>query len=323
MPQEVQKRLFVYYGSNDYLKDLNARRIARKFKCDKMNVYQFTASDDMLEVLADMAQPSLFGEEKVLIFTNTGLFSSKAIAQEREESLCGYLTQLAEDENFTLIFKENEFDKRKKLAKLAVSLGETVSCEKMEQPEKLKIITSFVKSQGATIQTAAAVFLLSNTIDDMQNVLRELEKLCLYVGPGGDITVDHVKKICTLTVNARIFDLNDALADRKMESALSLMNSLSEDKQNISMMLVMIPRNWMMMYDVKLYSENKLTNQEIMANLGIAPNMSFVVQKLIRQSKGYSFEELFDKIKRCCELDEAVKNGLIKDTRALELMIFA
>lgn len=317
------KRLYIYYGSNDYLKDLNARRIAKKFKCDKMNVYQYSAADDMLEVLADLAQPSLFGEEKCVIFTNTGLFSSKAIAQDKEDSLVQYLTQLSEDENFLLIFRENDFDKRKKLSKLAERLGEVVICEKMEQPEKLKIINSFVKAQGLSIQMPAAVYLLTNTIDDMQNVLRELEKLCLYAGPGGEINVDMVKKICTLTVNAKIFDLNDALADRKTETALALMNSLSEDKQNISMMLVMIPRNWIMLYDVKLYSQNKMTNQEILANLGMAPNMSFVVQKLLRQSKGFSFEELTDKINRCCELDEAVKNGVLKDSQALELMIFS
>lgn len=323
MSETGLKRLYVFHGSNDYLKDLNARRIAKKFKCNNMNVYQYSASDDMLEVLADMAQPSLFGDEKRIIFTNTGLFSSKAIAQDMEDSIAQYLTQLSEDESFLLIFKENDFDKRKKLSKIVERLGEVIVCEKMEQPEKLKIINSYVKAQGVSIQMQAAVFLLTNTVDDMQNILSELEKLCLYVGPGGDINVETVKKICTLTVNAKIFDLNDALADRKIETALALMNSLSEDKQNISMMFVMIPRNWIMLYDVKLYSQNKMTSQEILANLGMAPNMSFVVQKLLRQSKGFSFEELTNKINRCCELDEAVKNGILRDSQALELMIFA
>lgn len=323
MPDKDTKRLYVFYGTNEYLKDLNVRRARQHVKCDSMNIYSFTASDDMTQVLAEMAEPSLFGEDKLLLFTNTGLFGAKAQATDKEDKISDYFTQLCEDEHFTLIFKENDFDKRKKISKVAQSYGDIVQCDKMEQPEKLKIINSFVKSRGCSIQTPAAVFLLTNTVDDMQCVLQELEKLCLFVGVGNEISVDTVKKVCTLTINARIFDLNDALAERKTETALSIMNSLMEDKQNISMMLVMIPRNWMMMYDAKLLSQNKINNQEIAAHLGIAPNMSFIVQKLIKQARNYSFEELEDKIKRCCKLDEALKNGSIKDIQALELMIFA
>ena len=322
MPSGEIKRIYVFYGTNEYLKDLNARRCMQRVRCDSLNIYRFTASDDMVEVLSDMAEPSLFGEDKVLVFTNTGLFSSKAQTPDKEEKILTYFTQLCEDEHFTLIFKENDFDKRKKISKIAQLHGDIIQCDKMEQPDKLKIINSIAKAKGVQIQTAAAIFLLNNTIDDMQCVLNEMDKLSLFVGIGGEITIETIKNVCTLTVNARIFDLNDALAERKTETALSIMRSLAEEKQNISMMLVMIPRNWMMMYDAKILSLAKIDNNEIAAYLNLAPNMSFIVQKLLKQSRNFSVEELETKIDFCLELDEAVKSGRIKDVQALELMIF-
>ena len=84
------------------------------------------------------------------------------------------------------------------------------------------------------------------------------------------------------------------------------------------MILAMLSRNWVSLYQAKLITEEGGGQSDIQRNLGVAP---FVAKKLWEHGKKISKEEILKKILLAAEMDESVKTGLIKDTRALELLI--
>lgn len=300
--------LYVFYGPENYLKDLYTARVKAKLACDALNTYFFGTDADPKEIAELCSSVSLFGEDKLIIVSGSGMFKNACDPS--------FLDAVKESRTY-LVFKEEEVDKRGKLYKKACELGIVFHCKRQPPAEIKRMLAYTVKSAGRMIEEKTLQYLLDGIGEDLARLTAETEKLTLYVPEGGMIEKKHVDALCNITYSARLFDLNDAIAGGDRERAYRIMQSLTEAKEPPVKILAILSKMWSQLYSVKLLSQGGANTAEIAAGLGIK---EFAAAKLARQASGMSLAGIERKINLCEELDLSVKSGLLKDLTALELL---
>lgn len=302
-------RAYLFYGEEEYLKDLYVSRIKKQAVDDPMNIYLFTGRTDLDEIAEIVNGVSLFGERKLILVTGSGLFKSAAELS--------FLNDL-EDGNCTIVFREESADKRLKAYKDMVKYGIVFECKRQTEKDILQMLSSAAKNAGRTLSPGAAELLIQGIGNDLTRLLSEMEKLILLVGDGDVIREHHVESACSLSLSARVFDLTDAVSLGNKTKAFAILQALLDDRESPQLILALLSRNWVSLYHAKKIVESGGGQGDIQRNLSVAP---FVAKKLWEHSKKISAEAILDKIMLSTRMDESVKSGLIKDTNALELLI--
>ena len=132
----------------------------------------------------------------------------------------------------------------------------------------------------------------------------------------------HVRKVCSLSPAARIFDLTDAVTRGDTGSALKLLHALTDgqerDRGSALGVLTMLFRNWENILKVKLLLAEGFSESEIQK---ITAQKPYPVKKQCEQSRKLSFDELRKKLRYLMDLDQAIKSGNIDESLALSLAV--
>ena len=74
--QDELKHVYLFYGPENYLKDLYTQRIRNRLDCDPMNCYFYGPEVDPKELEAICSSVSMFGDQKLIIISGSGFFQS-------------------------------------------------------------------------------------------------------------------------------------------------------------------------------------------------------------------------------------------------------
>ena len=144
----------------------------------------------------------------------------------------------------------------------------------------------------------------------------------MTVPEGGRIEEKHVRTVCALSMNARIFDLTDAVSKKDNGAALRLLHALTDgnekDKGSALGVLTMLSRNWENLLKTKLMLSEGMSEYDIQRATGQKP---YPVKKQCEQCRRFTAEELEKKLRYMMELDRDIKSGNIDETLALELAV--
>jgi len=140
----------------------------------------------------------------------------------------------------------------------------------------------------------------------MTEILNEINKVVLYLGESQKVTVDSIKKVCTKSIKSRIFDLIDAIAERKLDLALKLLNDMIILKEPMPKILFMIAKQLKQLLELKLLCSKGMDAKEACSKMGINP---YAAKKMVRQTDCFSLEKLKEAIRQALELDLSIKTG--------------
>lgn len=152
----------------------------------------------------------------------------------------------------------------------------------------------------------------------MENIERELQKLIAYKGSQGDVQPEDIRAVCTVSLEAKVFDLVRAVAEKKAEKALQIYHDLILLKESPYMVLSLISRQFRMILQSMLLSQTGMTNSAIAARLELR---DFAVKGYLQQSRRFSPEGWKRALKDCLETDLAIKSGKMGEEAAVELLI--
>lgn len=127
--------------------------------------------------------------------------------------------------------------KSKKLSKNFMEMakvieeGEGIIAEvnHMTGGEIAKTLTAGALKRGCTLDSSTARYMIEVCSDDLTTLLCEIEKLCSYLG-SGTVTKEHVDKICTRSVNARIFDMSKMVLTKNIKGSMKILDDLLYQK---------------------------------------------------------------------------------------------
>ena len=140
--------------------------------------------------------------------------------------------------NNHLLITTDIVDKRRSLYKTIKDRGVVIDCavpkgdrraDKMAQEDVLlQKMTEILKPNNKEMDKGAYLALMDMTGFDLRTFCGSLEKLIDYVGERNTITVEDVESVLKRTKKDPIYDFTNAIADRQIEKALFLLNSLLE-----------------------------------------------------------------------------------------------
>ncbi len=307
--------VYLLYGEERYLKKQYKDKL-KKALCapdDNMNNHFFEGKGISIGEVIDMAETMpFFADRKVIFLENSGFLKSGG------ELLADYVNE--QNETTILIFVESEVDKRNKLYKAIQAKGCVVEFTEQDENTLKRWIAGMLAKEGKKITENTVQVFLSKTGTDMENIHAELEKLICYCMDREVVTAEDVEKICTTRVTSHVFDMVDAIADKKQTKALQLYYDLLALKEPPMRILALIARQCNMLLQAKNMKNKGYNNKDMAAAMGIPP---FVVGKYTAQAAKFKTAILKKAVQNCVEAEQAVKTGRMNDVMSVEVLIMS
>ncbi len=304
--------IYLLYGEEAYLRKQYKNRLKEAIiGDDSMNYHYYEGKGVTIGEVIDQAETMpFFSEKRLILMENTGLFKGGG------EELSEYLKSPAQTVYF--LFVETEVDKRSKLYKTVSAKGCAVEFGIQDENTLKRWVLGMVKRENKKISEPALNFLLEMTGTDMENIQKEMEKLFCYCMDQDAITERDIVQICTKRISSHIFDMINAIADRKQKKALELYYELLALKEPPMRILFLITRQFNLLLQVKELAGKGYQGRAIGEKVGLP---GFVAGKYVTQASRFQKEELRETVEACVEAEEAVKTGRMNDNMSVELLI--
>lgn len=173
--------------------------------------------------------------------------------------------------------------------------------------ELIAWIQSRAAAQGGEFDRDGAHALALAAGDEPRLAAHEIDKLLAYVNWSRPVRGEDVEQLTPAASHANIFNLVDALGQRRGRTAMrELRRLLDQPGQEPFSIFAMIVRQFRLLLSAKEMVAQGCRAPEIASVLGVRP---FVADKLISQSRRYSAEHLERVYARLLELDVEMKSG--------------
>ncbi|WP_458398628.1 DNA polymerase III subunit delta [Anaerotignum sp.] len=312
-------RCYLFFGAETYLlKDYETalEKALLPEGTEMMNHDIFEEKRATAAAIMDAAETFPFLNEKRLVTVKNSEFFQKGGRKEEGEKLKEFLADIPE--STCLLFIEEKVEKTSALYKAVVKHGQAVEFKKLTEKDLGAWIKKLCKDNQKQMSESVLGLFLQTVDHDMENMEGELLKLIAYKGEESEIKAEDIRAVCTVSLEARVFDLVKAVAEKRPEKAVQIYRTLLSMKESPYMVLSLITRQFRFILETKLLSESGMTNETIAAKLEIR---DFAVKEYLRQSKRFSARVWKDAMKDCLETDLNIKSGKAAEETAVELLI--
>ena len=307
------KSLYLLYGEEAYLIKQYRDRLkdALLNSGDSMNYHYFEGKDVNIGEIIDLAETlPFFSDRRVIIIENSGLFKHGG------EQLAEYLKEPSETTFFVLV--EREIDKRSKLYKAVSSKGRAVEFKAQDESVLKRWILGLLKKENKKITEKDLQLFLEKTGTGMENISKELEKLICYCIDKEIISGEDIEAVCIRQINNQIFDMMNAIAEKRQKKAMELYYDLLTLKEPPMRILFLLARQFNVLLQVKELNNKGYPSKTIGENVGLP---AFIAGKYVNQAAKFSAKDLRMAVNDCVEAEEAVKTGKMNDVLSVELLL--
>ena len=149
-------------------------------------------------------------------------------------------------------------------------------------------------------------------------MINEIRKLIEYAGTGGQISKQEIDQLAIKKLESVIFDLTDSLGKREIAKALEVLNHLIYAKEPLQKILITLYNHFKKLYLLKLCLKEQ---KDIITNLKLKPNQTFLIHKYKTQAQYFSEKELREILQNLIDLDDQYKNGILDLQVGLESIL--
>ena len=307
------KQIYLLYGEEAYLKKQYKERFVKAMLPvgDTMNYACYEGKNTDIKEVIDLAETlPFFAERRLILFEDTGFFKSSG------SDLADYISDMPETTCF--IFIENEVDKRSKLYKAVKAKGHIVELGVQDENTLRRWVQGLVKKEGKTMSQGDVAYFLNKVGTDMENITKELEKLVCYAMDRDVLTRTDIDAVCVTQITSHIFEMVNAVADKKQRKALDLYYELLALKEPPMRILFLLTREYRILFHVKALLKQGYGKKEIASKAGLHP---FAAGRYMDQAKRFHSKELRAVIEEGADIEQRVKTGLLTDHLAVELFL--
>ncbi len=307
------KQVYLLCGEEAYLRRQYRDRVKKALlgDGDLMNLNCFEGKGIVPGEVIDLAQTMPFlAERRVLVIENSGFFKRGG------EALAEYLADPAPSAYF--LFVETEIDKRSRLYKAASARGRVIECKTPDEGVLKRWVVELLAKDNKRITQRDLDLFLEKTGTDMENIRGEVEKLVCYCLDREAVTAQDIEAVCVRQIGSRIFDMVEAVADKKQRRAMELYYDLLTLKEPPMRILFLIARQFNLLLQVKELKNKGYDTRGIGEKVGLK---GFIAGKYVSQAAKFKEAELRQALTDCVETEEAVKTGRMNDVMSVELLI--
>lgn len=180
----------------------------------------------------------------------------------------------------------------------------------------VKWIMARAKAEGGAFEREAA-HALATAESDPRALGNEITKLLTYVNFARPVELADVETLTPMGGEAKIFDMVDAIGQRRGPVALRELHKLL-DKEEPLYILGMIVRQFRLMLQAKELLEARTGEGDISQTLGLHP---FPTKKICEQSRAFTLPALDRIYHRLLDYDADMKTGRADSATALDTLV--
>ncbi len=268
---------------------------------------------------------SLFGGRRLVVVRD-----AQDLGTEAQKEIVTYLKDPVEAATLVLVVRgggvESKDPRQAKAAKaaklfakaIAATGGVVVECPRPRPRELPRVAENLLRENQLRAQRDALYALVEAVGEDLGLLIQAVEKLSLYKGGPAEISAADVARVVTDTRSESVFALVDAVAEGRLDPALTILRRMLRDGEAVLALLGHLARHVRNLARVQALSARGLSIEELRAELALHP---FVVQKCLQQSKRFSPQQLGHHLTTLAELDWSIKRSRLSDTLLLERAI--
>ncbi len=272
------------------------------------------------ELQGDLELPPFMARQRVLILRESDLFELTKTYQEETKRLIDIATK----SRACLIFLEKHIDRRSALTKRLQAEDAIYHMAAMNEFELNERVQSYAKQAGVELGRELTRELIACCESDWQRIQRECKKLFLYARSQqkDHLELKDAASLLQPGLFGDVFALIDALAQKRATEALRIHQVLLARKEAPHGFLVLVARQLRELLCCQ--SMQGLSREERLELLGLKGNMAWKLDKLERQAKAFSSDELSELIKALRDTDLALRQtGEDEETLVQKLIVKA
>ena len=317
--------IYLLYGKETYLLENTLRKIKKVFGICKEGLNYIKIDNTNINSLIPELQTPAFGFDKKMIIVKDADVLKKQ-GKKKNQALSDQVDKIASfiEQNFeyikdqvVLIFIEDEIEKNN-LYKQIEKLGIICNFEQEKLPDLMKRIKYICNAYKVNIDNLALSYFIESCGTNLQDLINEIRKLIEYKGENGTITREDIDLLCIKQFDSVIFELTDSLGQKNVKNSLEVLKNLLYAKEPIQKILITLYNHFKKLYITKLCDKYK---SDVVKNLNLKPNQTFLVSKYKRQANYFSEQDLKKILLKFIELDEDYKIGNIDLNIGLESVI--
>ncbi len=296
------EKVYYIYGDEELLVEEALKRLKGLFASqvdEDFNLEVLDAPEAGAEKIIDSAETiPLLATRRLVVARGVNLLSRK-----EQEALAGYLERSNPATTLVLVahipgpgVAKDSGTMRKvegsALFKKAKEHGEVLKFSLAGRGRQQKLddwLNEQFALRGRSAEAGARELMFEKVGSELRDLADVVERVCLFAPEKKVISVEDVAEVVVVPVAEQgIFELVDAVADRRRDLSLYLLNRLIRQGESPHRIFSLLLRQFRLISRAKVLAGNH-DYSAIASELGVPP---FLVGKCVQQSKRYSAERL-------------------------------
>lgn len=209
--------------------------------------------------------------------------------------------------------------KDRKLKDIFKKKGTLLELNKLTAQALQKKLVSWASKRNITLTPQLAAVIIEYSGTDLNLLKNELEKLCAYVGEGGEITRGDIDALTTRNLESSVFDLSKAVIAHDSTSAFRILDTLFYQREEPISILAVLSSAYVDMYRARIAVKCGYNSSDMAKWFNY--KSEYRLRCAERDSKRTSTAVLRKSIDAIAETDIAMKSTSTNSRTQLELLI--
>lgn len=316
--------VYCIYGEESYFIDETIKRIKEALNtAEEAEVMTFDMDEQPVDLVIDEADTfPFFSERKLVIAKNASFLKASEKGKEKiEHDLKRLENWLAYPSDFCVtlfIAPYEKLDERKKITKAVKEKSILLHAETPKENDLAAWIRSEVKGFEKSITDDAVDKLVEMVGANMLQLQKEIEKMALYLGEEGQITVHLVEELVAKTLEHDAFKMLNAYLSRNVSEALQIYHDLLRQKEEPIMLVGLLASNIRTMSNVYYLQKKGYHPNQISKQLKLHP---YRVKLMLENRQRPNEERLLKALKNLSDVDLKLKSISGNRERYLEMFL--
>ncbi|HEX8597590.1 MAG TPA: DNA polymerase III subunit delta [Chloroflexia bacterium] len=209
------------------------------------------------------------------------------------------------DSTVLILVERGSVNKNSSLLKAAGRYGKVEEY----QPLKGMALERWIAERGKLLGirlTPGAASMLGAALPDLEALANELDKLSLYVGPGGTIDETVLRQMSWVSKQDDVFEMTSAAARRDTRTALQQLQRLENSGVAPEGILPVLAWQIRTLIQVRDMLDRRVPERDMASRSGLS---DFSLRKTLPQARQFTMPKLLEVHHKLLELDHAVKTG--------------
>lgn len=324
------KNCYLFCGIDELLIKENIKTLIKKvinpdfidlnyMKFDGSSLESFDPVINACETLPFMSEKKIVLVYRASFFGEDQNYKGK-LSPNEFKTIHKYLKNLPK--HCILIFYYIFKSKRDKLGKKIYSVDKDICVVKADRLRGRQLenkVQQFFYERGKDIKKLdLRIFCSLMNENNLSIIENEVEKLCCYTY-GRNIEREDIKKMFSKSSDEDIFDLVNAISDKKIKDALYMLNELMYKGFKVNYILSMIERQFNLLFKIKMCLEERIPKNEIMKELNIKSEYGYSI--MAKQSKKFTINQLKRAVELCLNTERRMKSSSVDEKTEMELLV--